>query len=132
MKNKLINRKQRLAFSLMEILVAIVLIGILSTGLMVVTGTLSKNAKDKMKESNARTMNRVLASIRAAGGEVGDGKAVDTTSINTLIKCLCDGDPINVDGIEFKVDPKPNPKDYELDGTTPNKKVKAILNQEAS
>lgn len=123
------NLQRYHGFSMVEVLIAIVLIGILGTTLMITTGNIGATARDKVKKGNAKTINRLLASIRAAGGIVADGKQndVDTSSIKELFEKLAGTPPVTIDDVQFKLDHRPNIEAYKLVGDSPYKIIEPIL-----
>ena len=125
MKNKI--KKQNKGFTLVEIMVVVVLIGILATMVGGHIGSLSDVASSKVKKANAQSINHMLSTIYAVGGDIGDGRTIDTSSSDTLINSLTKNPPLEIDEITFSLDPKPNYLAYELvAGEKPYKILKPI------
>lgn len=114
-------------FTLVEIMVVVVIIGILAAAVGGHIGALSDVASSKVKKANAQSINHMLSTIYAVGGDIGDGRAVDTSSPETLINTLTKNPPLEIDEITFSLDPKPNYLAYELvSGEKPYKILRPI------
>ena len=125
MKNQI--KKQNKGFTLVEIMVVVVIIGILATMVGGHIGSLSDVASSKVKKANAQSINHMLSTIYAVGGDIGDGRTIDTTSSETLNNSLTKNPPLEIDEITFSLDPKPNYLAYELvTGEKPYKILKPI------
>ena len=125
MKNQI--KKQNKGFTLVEIMVVVVIIGILATMVGGHIGSLSDVASSKVKKANAQSINHMLSTIYAVGGDIGDGRTIDTSSSETLINSLTKNPPLEIDEITFSLDPKPNYLAYELvTGEKPYKILKPI------
>jgi len=122
------TKKPKKGFTLVEIMVVVVILGILGGVAVSSLGSLSDTASTKVKQANAQSINHMLSTVYAIGGSIGDGsKVIDTTSPESLINSLTKYPPLEVDGITFNLDPRPNHLAYELvSGEKPYKTLRAI------
>jgi prepilin-type N-terminal cleavage/methylation domain-containing protein len=105
--------KKQHGFTLIEIMMAVVLLGILGGTILYNFGDLSGVAKEKVKKSNAQNINHLMSTIHSIGGEIGKGaKHVDTTNAETLISSFTKTPPLLLEGVTFSVNPAPKHEDY--------------------
>jgi type II secretory pathway pseudopilin PulG len=108
------------AFSLVELLGVIVLIGIISLGAYIYVGNASQQAITNTKARNAQMLNQLVSIAAATGATIGTGAAnnIDTTSVTTAITSLNTGFTVN--GIPIKMNPPVGtPTSYTMSGTPP-------------
>ena len=84
------------AFSLMELMIVIVIIGILAAGSLIIFGDKSEKAKINTSKANLKTISKWLAaesgkvcSAKQGGGK--NGMFLDSSISQTFIKCSDDG-----------------------------------------
>jgi prepilin-type N-terminal cleavage/methylation domain-containing protein len=96
------------AFSLVELLGVIVLIGIISLGAYIYVGDASQQAKLNTKARNAQLLNQLMSIAAATGATIGPSASnnIDTSNITTAITSLNNGFTIN--GIPIKMNPPIN------------------------
>lgn len=114
---------------MVEVIVIVSVLAVLAGIASLIMGDTVNAARNNTRKANAILMNRQMSQIRALGGSVGDGpnNKVDTTEMKTVIDCLSKTPPLKIEEITFALEPKPEAGDYELEGNSPNKLVKAIL-----
>ena len=91
----MLSNKQR-AFSLMELMIVIVIIGILAAGSLIVFGDKTEKAKINTSKANLKIISKWLAaesgkvcSAKQGGGK--NGMFLDSSISQTFIKCSDDG-----------------------------------------
>lgn len=129
------NRIKKRGFSLVEIIVAVMIIGFISAIIAVKIGGTVDTARQKTKEANARVMNDMMDEVQSLGGTgavAADNQAkINITNIETLIGSLTQEPPLEVEGITFQISPKPNAKSYQLANLNGKTQVVAVKGAEA-
>lgn len=72
---------KKAGFTLTEILVAVVVLGVLGGGLAFLAGNVTSSAKTAQGNKNADTLSRIVTDIRAAGGTVTNGTTAGNIKI---------------------------------------------------